>query len=79
MVAGAAYGANIGANVANTYTLYRGSLLVPGMRVQVATFDVNDPLTSNYNQENCEHIADVLMKEPGNNVKFWCEKGRVKS
>jgi hypothetical protein len=71
---------------AETYTLYRNSPYVPGVRVHWATFDAaeRDP---SYNRNNCEMAARVLNansaahtrargKEPDPTVGFWCEAGR---
>lgn len=74
MVGGVAHAAG----ASDTYTLYRGSLLVPGLRVHVATFDAADPLDADYNKGNCRHVAEMFMKQPGDKVRFWCEPGRFK-
>jgi hypothetical protein len=58
------------------YTLYRSSVLDPGMRLHVATFDAADG--EQYNGENCSLAADLLQHQDGVKVRFWCEKGHYR-
>lgn len=60
----------------DTYTLYRTSLVVPGMRVHVATFDTAD--TEAYNRDNCVEAGEMFQRQPNIKTRFWCEKGRFK-
>ena len=60
-----------------TYTLYRGSVTGPNMRIHLATFDADEP--GGYNQENCFKVAELFQSQPNVLVKFWCEKGRFKN
>lgn len=57
----------------NAYTLYRNSVADEGMRVHVATFDVEG--TAEYNQKNCERARTLFQQQPDAQTRFWCEKG----
>lgn len=59
------------------FTLYRNSVTNEQMRIHVATFDSSDG--EQYNNENCNHAADLFRSQPGLGVRFWCEKGRFKA
>ena len=58
---------------ADSYTLYRNSVLDANMRVHVGTFDAADG--EKYNSENCKVAADLFQRQDGVKTKFWCEKG----
>ena len=64
-------------NDAQTYTLYSNSLIIPEMRVHVATFDAADG--DDYNRGNCNIASELFKNQPGVTVKYWCEKGRYRS
>ena len=61
-----------------TYTLYRTSVLAPfdQARIHVASFDAADG--AGYNNENCNLVGSLLEKQPGIEVRYWCEQGRFK-
>lgn len=61
---------------ADTYTLYRSSVLLENARLHVASFDAADG--AKYNDENCQQAQELYQGQPGVKVKFWCEKGRFK-
>jgi len=63
----------IGVSEDKVYTLYRDSTVDKGMRIHVATFDVNE--SQAYNKENCEIARDLFEGQPGVSVTYWCEKG----
>ena len=58
------------------YTLYRSSVVESGLRIHVASFDVNE--RGVYNQDNCFTAAKLFEKQPGVVVNYWCEKGSFK-
>ena len=60
----------------NVYTLYRGSVPNEHARIHVATFDADEK--EEYNKGNCEIAQELLQKQPGVKVKYWCEKGYFK-
>jgi hypothetical protein len=61
---------------APVWTLYRSSVLDESMRIHVATFDVDEPGT--YNFENCQTAASLFQNQDGVRTKFWCEQGRFR-
>ena len=58
---------------AETYTLYRSSLVDSLGRVHIATFDTTEGEA--YNLENCNLVAALLQAQDGVQTRFWCEKG----
>ena len=76
-IAGGAY-ADIGIKTPEekVYTLDRDSILLEGERIHFATFDAND--TEQYNKDNCLSTADLIMKLPNLQEKYWCENGYYK-
>ncbi len=46
------------------------------MRIHVASFDAADG--EKYNQENCATVLDLMQRQEGVKVRFWCEKGRYR-
>ena len=61
----------------DSYSLYRNSVVEDGMRIHVASFDVNES-QKDYNQINCNIAAELFMKQEGVQVRYWCEKGKYK-
>jgi len=67
---------------AETYTLYRNSIIASDMRIHVATFDATET-DRLYNRNNCEmsvrlRNANVKAFDPNSNqtAGFWCEPGK---
>lgn len=65
-------------------TLYRNSILDPGMRVHFASF--NAPDKTPFNIDNCEMVARIMNanvdassakegKPRNQSIGFWCERG----
>jgi hypothetical protein len=65
-----------GCGEGSVYTLYRSSAGDPSMRIHVASFDAADG--EKYNQENCTTVLDLMQRQEGVKVRFWCEKGRYR-
>ena len=61
---------------ADTFTLYRSSVLNSSMRIHVATFDSDEG--ADYNRENCNLAADLMQHQDGVKTRFWCEPGRFR-
>lgn len=69
---------------AAVWTLYRSAVMLPGMegdsaRVHVATFDSRERAGlpgPSFNAGNCADVADLLERQPGVTVRYWCERGR---
>jgi hypothetical protein len=57
-------------------TLYRNSILDPGMRVHVGSFDSGQG--ADYNAKNCKVAAELFGAQEGVQTRFWCEKGRFR-
>jgi len=76
LCAGAGAGAAACTGHGDSYTLYGDSLMVPGIRVHVATFDASDD--DGYNRENCDIARGLFQTQTGIKTKFWCEKGRFR-
>jgi len=57
----------------NAFTLYRNSVLDSTMRIHFATFDADE--SADYNAENCLLTADLVRRQPGVRVMYWCEPG----
>lgn len=62
-----------GGGSGETYTLYRNSVGDANARYHVASFDAADG--AKYNIDNCNIAADLFVKQPGVEVRFWCEQG----
>ncbi len=60
----------------SVYTLYRDSLIQPGARIHVASFDAAEG--EEYNAENCEVARQLFQAQEGVQTQFWCEKGRYR-
>jgi hypothetical protein len=54
----------------------------PGAQAHVATFDANEWSDSVAreagNARNCRFVADIMQKQDGENVRYWCEQGRAR-
>jgi len=61
---------------AETFTLYRSSVVIEAARIHVATFDADEQRDLSYNRLNCEQAAELFQHQPGVKTRFWCEKGR---
>lgn len=61
---------------ADTFSLYRNSVLDSLARYHVATFDASDG--EKYNQENGELARVLFQQQPAVRTRFWCEKGRFR-
>ncbi len=57
----------------NIYTLYRSSVLDPTLRIHIATFDAEEG--AEYNAENCQLAARLLLSQEGAKTLSWCEAG----
>ena len=63
-------------------TLYRSSSNIENARFHVASFDATERTfngtTFDYNWSNCQIAAELFQNQSGVEVKYWCEKGRVR-
>jgi hypothetical protein len=64
------------ASDAETWTLYRNSMLDKTMRIHWATFDAKDG--PGFNRENCMAAAGVINRQREVTVLYWCENGRFR-
>lgn len=64
----------LSADVSETVTLYRNSLLDRDIRIHIATFDASEGRA--YNSENFELAAELFEAQPDVRTRFWCEPGR---
>ena len=62
---------------ADSWSLYRGSVIDPDARIYMATFDSleksYDKSGPSYNQTNCEIAEGLFESSPGVTVEYWCE------
>lgn len=68
--------AGCGPTDGRVFTLYRNSVMNEQLRIHIATFDADE--NEQYNNDNCNHVADLFRSQPGLGVRYWCEKGRFK-
>ena len=69
----------------DTYTLYRGDVVMRNMRMHVATFDASETPTeyridkASYNYANCVRAARVFEERRlVAGTRYWCEVGKYK-
>lgn len=59
----------------DVYTLYRTPLAGSEL-IHVATFDAKEG--RGYNEENCYTVAELMQRQPGVIVRYWCRAGRAR-